>query len=99
MTDVPDAFREALGENWDGIESSAHFLQLYHPGMRDDFLDDPWPAIQLGIALLMGKPIIVIVPPGRELPEKLRRIADHVIEGGGPEEWAGELARIFGAGG
>lgn len=35
--------------------------------------------LQLGHALLTGKPIILTVPSGTEIPEKLRQIADRVV--------------------
>jgi hypothetical protein len=35
--------------------------------------------LQLGHALLTEKPIILAVPQGRELPTKLRQIADRVV--------------------
>ena len=37
-------------------------------------------ALQLGAAILMGKPILIMVSPGQEIPGKLRQFADRVVE-------------------
>src|SRR3990167_3693590 len=73
-------FTEALRDTISLIIGTEAFVSLWHPNMGD-FEDDPWPAIQLAIAILLDKPIIVLAPAGREPPEKLRRIADRVIHG------------------
>lgn len=38
-------------------------------------------AIEIGLCILMGKPLIVLAPMGRTVADKLLRIADHVIIG------------------
>jgi hypothetical protein len=38
-------------------------------------------AVELGLAILLDKPVIVFKPHGRIVAERLLRIADHVIEG------------------
>ncbi|HEV8639399.1 MAG TPA: hypothetical protein VG370_34760 [Chloroflexota bacterium] len=37
-------------------------------------------ALELGLAILLDKPLIFLVLRGRTLPEKLRRVADAVVE-------------------
>lgn len=37
-------------------------------------------AVEIGFAILMDKPLIVFVPKGRAVGERLARIADHVLE-------------------
>ncbi|MCC7423798.1 MAG: hypothetical protein IT428_26330 [Planctomycetaceae bacterium] len=37
-------------------------------------------AVELGAAILLDKPIIVAVVRGTEVPEKLRRLADSIVE-------------------
>jgi hypothetical protein len=38
-------------------------------------------AVELGLMMYYDKPIIIIiVPPGRKVPAKLRLVADHVVE-------------------
>lgn len=86
-------FDEALAENIEKISGSAVFLNLYHPSMAD-FEKDPWPAIQLAIAILLDKRIIIACPRGRQPPERLRRVADHLIYGG-PEEIAAGVENIL----
>lgn len=38
-------------------------------------------AVELGIAIMMDKPIIAIVRPGTKVPDKLVMVADRIIEG------------------
>jgi nucleoside 2-deoxyribosyltransferase len=37
-------------------------------------------AVELGLAIMMGKPIVAIAVAGRPVPGKLREVADAVIE-------------------
>lgn len=79
-------FREAVKDNIEMISGSDVFVNLFNPSMAD-FEDDPLPAIQLAIAILLDKPIVLAVLRGREgsIPAKLLAIADHVIVGGAEE--------------
>jgi hypothetical protein len=43
-------------------------------------------ATELGAALLIGKPIMLVVPPGRTLSPQLLRAADEVIDNWRPEQ-------------
>ena len=52
------------------------FLQLYNKNLADE----PLALMQLGYALMIGKPIGVLVKKGEEVPEKLRAAADLVEE-------------------
>ena len=53
-------------------------------------------AVELGMALLLGKPLILAYTPGVELPEGLRRAADDVVEFD-PADQAGTSVRIMAA--
>lgn len=37
-------------------------------------------AIELGLTILLDKPLILVVPEGRWVPDRLRRAADAVVE-------------------
>lgn len=37
-------------------------------------------AVELGMMIMLDKPIVVVTTPGQEIPARLRRIADEVIE-------------------
>jgi hypothetical protein len=37
-------------------------------------------ALELGMSIMLDKPIIALIAPGAEIPGKLRLVADHVIE-------------------
>ena len=38
-------------------------------------------AVELGLSILLDKPLLVMVAPGQHVPAALRRAADRVIEG------------------
>lgn len=57
------------------MESSSASLSLCPDGEGDIKF---W--IETGAAIMLDKPIIVVAVAGREVPEKLRRAADDVIE-------------------
>lgn len=37
-------------------------------------------AIELGLSIMLDKPIVVAVPPGVKVPERLVRVADEIVE-------------------
>jgi hypothetical protein len=59
------------------MASSAHVLMIA-PDMSAEF--DIQFALQIGAAILLEKPLILLVHPGRTVPPKLRAIADRIIE-------------------
>lgn len=87
------ALRDAIQRNVDLINGCGTFVSLYSERMGD-FVEGPMPAIQLAIAILLDKPIIVACMPGREPPAKLRAIADAVIYGPA-DELAEQIAGIL----
>lgn len=70
--DFVDHFRrDALGK----IAGSGVFLSLVPSA--EDF--DVKFAAELGTAIMLDKPLIIVIAPGVELPTKLRLIADQVV--------------------
>jgi len=53
-------------------------------------------ATELGAALLMGKPILLVIPPGRTLSPQLRRAADEIVDDWEPEKLESQ-ERMFAA--
>ncbi len=43
-------------------------------------LDDVKFAVELGLSIMLDKPIIIAVVPGRRVPAKLARVADEIVE-------------------
>ena len=64
------------------IEDSAASVSIVPTGETDIKF-----AVELGISIMLDKPIILLVVPGARVPAKLARIADAIIEGspGDPE--------------
>jgi nucleoside 2-deoxyribosyltransferase len=47
---------------------------------------DPKFCVELGVAMMLDKPIIALVRPGVKLPLKLAKVADEIVEvPGGPQ--------------
>ena len=65
---------DAYQRNYRLINGSQAFLSLFNKKMADD----PIPAMQLGIAILLEKPIYLLVKNGEEIPDKMRKIADRI---------------------
>jgi hypothetical protein len=59
------------------IEGSRVFLAIT-PSSPDKV--DVKFALELGIAVMLGKPIIAVIPPGTAIPEKLARVVDRFVE-------------------
>jgi hypothetical protein len=59
------------------IEGSNIFVSLTP---SDKFKTDVKFAVELGFAIMYNKPIIAVVPPGTEVPEKLIKVADRIVE-------------------
>lgn len=71
-----DVFLEIAKRNLGPVASSDVFLVLFN----DRLAEEPIPLIQIGLAIYLDKPIGVLLPHGRAIPENLRRLARAVIE-------------------
>lgn len=47
----------------------------------EDGVPDPKYAVELGYSICLAKPIILLVPPGTFVPDKLVGVADAIVEG------------------
>lgn len=84
-----EIIKETVEKTLKELEVCETFVQIYHPEIGND----PLPMIQLACAICLDKPIIVWCPPGREVPRKLRMIADKVVSG--PIEEVGNQIKAF----
>lgn len=61
----------------EGMSDSAIFMQLFNPlSDPDEALEDPQYLIQLGYAIMLDKPVIVIASYKQTIPDKLEKVAD-----------------------
>lgn len=67
---------EAAARNAEGIQNSAFFLAIF----SGNYATDAVCLLQLALAIVMDKPIVLIVPLGIPIPAKLRQIADAIEE-------------------
>ncbi len=73
--------------DWDGIvrharkdllpklERSAFVLSIAPGGEPDAKY-----CIELGMSIMLDKPILIVVPAGHPVPRRLRRVADEIVE-------------------
>jgi hypothetical protein len=58
------------------IESSAFVMSL----VPDDDEPDIKFAVELGLSIMFNKPLLIVAARGRDVPDRLRRVADEVVE-------------------
>jgi hypothetical protein len=75
-TPVSPELRAAAQENFRLIESTHWFLVLFNEHMIEEVI----PLIQMGLAVYLDKPIVLLVPKGATIPMNLRRLALDVAE-------------------
>lgn len=71
--EVLKGIAERSGE---GVRSSSVFLALF----SEAWLKDPVPLIQIGIAVMLDKPIAILAIKGAKIPDHIRKIAFAVEE-------------------
>lgn len=70
--------RDALENMVPAMAKSSYVIATAPPtGSKADIKQ----AVEIGMAILMDKPLIVIAPDGRVIGERLLRIADAVVKG------------------
>lgn len=73
--------------------SSIVFMSIGSEATRDF---DVRQATELGAALLMDKPVLLVIPAGRTISTRLRRVADAVVDDWRAEDEASQ-DRLFAA--
>ena len=58
------------------IRQSVYFVAI---APEEDAIADVRYAVEIGFAILLDKPLVVVAPKGRHVAERLLRIADHII--------------------
>ena len=72
MTDPRDEYmRAAVSRTFDKVENSAGFLAMF----TEAYKRDPSALMQLGMAVVLDKPLLLLVAAGVEIPENVRRLA------------------------
>lgn len=70
-----DARLKAIArENADKIGGSGMFLLLFNESMVEEVI----PLIQMGLAIYMNKPVLLLVPEGAAIPENLLMVAKKI---------------------
>ncbi len=77
------------------MDSSGMVMSLVPDGKPDAKF-----CVELGMAIMLDKPIISVVMPGRVIPERLKRVSDRIVTGdmktkAGREELSRKLAEAM----
>lgn len=90
MTRPPDQHTDDVWDNPIGKEWRERMNRDLRPMIEDSAISitiapgdkpDAKVAVELGFTILLDKPILILAPRGRHVPERLRRVADAVIFG------------------
>lgn len=71
---IDQRLRDATRENFEKISGSTTFCLLFNEKMVDEVI----PLIQMGLAIYLDKPIVILKPTGAVLSGNLRAIATAV---------------------
>ena len=88
ITELEAWLAENAGEILPRMRASKVCLTVLLPGHVDAFL-----ALQVGMALLLDKPLIIIGVDNAWLPERVRQVADVIIEGSMKDPATAERAK------
>jgi hypothetical protein len=73
---VDEALRQVVREHAKHLASAEWFVV----GYDEDLIEQPIALLQMGLAIYLDKPIVVIVPIGIKIPMNLRRLALRIVE-------------------
>lgn len=82
--------RQIVKETMPAMSKSAYVITIAPKGSEADVKL----AVEIGLAILMDKPLIVFAPRGRAVGDRLARIADHVILDADMDSEAGREAAM-----
>lgn len=95
MDSVPaeadEQLKKAAEVNFKQVKSSSVFLSILTP----DYVDEPIAMMQLGMAVMLDKPLFLMVKKGTEVPETLRLIARKLVEFTDPESLKGAMVELL----
>jgi hypothetical protein len=73
---ITKELRDATRRNFEGLSGSKTFCLLWNAKMVEEVI----PILQMGLAVYLDKPIVVLMPKGNVLPGNVRAMATAVEE-------------------
>lgn len=73
---VDKALRNAVRRNYEGLSDSKTFCLLFN----EKTIEEVIPLIQMGLAVYLDKPIVILAPTGSVIPANLRAMATAIEE-------------------
>lgn len=73
-----DQFQKVVTEGLVPRVEGSHICVSIVPRDRKNFIDAKF-CVELGVMIMLDKPILAIVDPTLEVPEKLRLVADEIV--------------------
>lgn len=86
MTSLPDEARVWLEKARIATVPKLRQCENYLGLVTEDFINDPVCLLQIGAALVLGKPLYLVVVKGTKLPGKLIDVIDGLVEIEGPDD-------------
>lgn len=83
------AFQQAVSEGLVPQMEDSHFAVALCPTGGPHKVDAKF-AVELGVMIMLDKPIIAVVAPGATVPEKLKLVADKIIVANIQDDDAGQ---------
>jgi hypothetical protein len=83
--EIREFFERARTELFPKVEASSLFISLFTGGHDAKF------CLELGVAIMLGKPILLLALKGAPIPPRLRAIADRVVVAESVESASEEL--------
>ncbi len=90
---IDKQLRDAVRRNYEGLSDSKTFCLLWNEKMLDEVI----PILQMGLAVYLDKPIVVLFPKGQgALPANIRAMATAIEEydPAGPASLNAAVARL-----
>lgn len=86
-----DFLREAAERTFEKLTDSQCFVALF----SEAYQRDPVALLQLGMAVVLDKPILLLVKQGVHIPENVRRLARAIEEYNTPDDAALATERLI----
>lgn len=73
---IDQKLRDATRRNFEGLSGARTFCLLWNEKMVEEVI----PIIQMGLAVYLDKPIVILAPTGSVIPANLRAMATAIEE-------------------
>lgn len=69
-----ESLKKQIKRSGDGLKQSNVFLSIF----TDNYEKDPKCVLELGLAIILNKPIYLLAPEGTKINDNMRKLACHI---------------------